>query len=299
MQFGVLSHDERNPQSAQQAWNEDLYEIMAADRLGYVEAWVTEHFGAPRLGMQPVADLFICKAAALTKRIRLGPGIRTLPLYHPVHVATEAAVCDHLTGGRYMAGFGAGGERGDTAMNLGLGSVSERHDRLYEAIDLILRCWTETEPFDFNGRFWQCRNVRVNPKPLQKPRMPAGLACSRAGQSLQVAAQRGLMPLIAFFDPPSVLKESTRIFSEAVEALGQPSRRADIRVPRFVYVSDSVKKARAEIQESMGPILEGRKREFPYQFENLVPPGGTLGDVTFDRMVDAGSIYIGDPDTVY
>jgi alkanesulfonate monooxygenase SsuD/methylene tetrahydromethanopterin reductase-like flavin-dependent oxidoreductase (luciferase family) len=107
------------------------------------------------------------------------------------------------------------------------------------------------------------------------------------------------MPLIAFFDPPSVLKESTRIFSEALEAAGLPPRRADIRIPRFVYVSDSVKKARAEIEASMGPILEGRKREFPYQFENLVPPGGTLDDVTFDRMVETGSIYIGDPDTVY
>ena len=56
----------------------------------------------------PSADLFICKAAALTKQIRMGPGIRPLPFFHPLQVATDCAVCDHLTDGRYIAGFGVG-----------------------------------------------------------------------------------------------------------------------------------------------------------------------------------------------
>ena len=50
----------------------------------------------------------ICKAAALTKQIRMGPGIRPVPFFHPLQLATDAAVCDHLTNGRYIAGFGVG-----------------------------------------------------------------------------------------------------------------------------------------------------------------------------------------------
>jgi alkanesulfonate monooxygenase SsuD/methylene tetrahydromethanopterin reductase-like flavin-dependent oxidoreductase (luciferase family) len=81
--------------------------------------------------------------------------------------------------------------------------------------------------------------------------------------------------------------------------VGRPARRADIRVARYVYVSDSVKKAKAELRETLGDILQRRKRGFAYQFESIIPPGGGLDDVTFDYMVDAGAIWVGDPDTVY
>src|SRR5436189_4130428 len=110
MEFGLLSLDERPNRVLADAWEEDLQEIVEADRLGFSEAWITEHFGPYRSNMLPLADLFIAKIAGLTKQIRLGPGIRALPLFHPVQVATGAAVCDHLSGGRYMAVSGAGGD---------------------------------------------------------------------------------------------------------------------------------------------------------------------------------------------
>jgi alkanesulfonate monooxygenase SsuD/methylene tetrahydromethanopterin reductase-like flavin-dependent oxidoreductase (luciferase family) len=297
MEFGIFSHDERHYTVPADAWDEDLKEIVAADRLGYAEAWITEHFGAPRPGLHPYANLFICKAAAVTKRIRLAPGIRVLPLYHPVHVATEAAVCDQLTHGRYMAGFGAGGERGDPAKDLGMGDGGERHERMYEAIDLIQRCWTEPQPFDYDGRFWQCTNVKINPRPLQQP-MPTALACSRSDSTLQFAGENGLMPLFGFYEPPSAFREMAEMFLAAGEAVGRLPRRADIRVPRYVHISDSVKKARAEVRDTLTPLLERRKRDFPWQFRRLVPPGGTLEDVTFDYLLEAGSIFVGDPDHV-
>src|SRR5207344_3096601 len=101
----------RHNKVARTSYQEDLDEIVVADRLGIEEAWISEHgtflnFQAP--DQLPSADLFICKAATLTKQIRMGPGIRPLPFFHPLQVATEAAVCDHLTDGRYMAGFGVG-----------------------------------------------------------------------------------------------------------------------------------------------------------------------------------------------
>ena len=299
MQFGLLSHDDRYTTSPADAWDADLREVILAERLGFAEAWITEHFGAPRPGLQQCPDLFICKAAALTKRIKLGPGVRSLPLHHPVHVATEAAVCDQLTRGRYLAGFGAGGEMGNTARRLGLGDVSERHERMYEAIDFILRCWAETEPFDWNGRFWQCKDVKINPRPYQQPRMPTAMAASRIGPTLPFAAERGLALLIGHYDPPAFLKQMVDIYIEAGEKVGRRPLRKDIRVARFVYVSDSVQKARAELRDTLGEILGRRKQGLPYQFQAIVPPGGTLDDVTFDYMVDIGAIWLGDPDTVY
>src|SRR5258708_28073712 len=111
MQIGLFSNGSRNNKVAKISYDEDLHEIIVADRLGMTECWISEHgtflnHKAP--DQLPSADLLICKAAALTKQIKMGPGIRPLPFFHPLQVATEAAVCDHLTDGRYLGGFGAG-----------------------------------------------------------------------------------------------------------------------------------------------------------------------------------------------
>ena len=111
MQIGLFSNGERLNQIAKATYDEDLAEVILADELGVEEAWISEHgtfirYQAP--DQLPCAELFICKATALTKQIRMGPGIRPLPYFHPLQVATDAAVCDHLTNGRYMAGFGVG-----------------------------------------------------------------------------------------------------------------------------------------------------------------------------------------------
>ena len=111
MQIGIFSNGNRNNKIAKQSYDEDLKEIIVADRLGMTEAWISEHgtflaFQAP--DQLPCADLLICKAAGRTQQIKMGPGIRPVPFFHPLQLATDAAVCDHLTGGRYLAGFGVG-----------------------------------------------------------------------------------------------------------------------------------------------------------------------------------------------
>lgn len=151
----------------------------------------------------------------------------------------------------------------------------------------------------YDGQFSQCRNVKVYPKPFQQPHMPVGLACSRAGQSLQFAAEKGLLPLIGHFDGAPFLREMIDIFLRANEAAGRPPRRRDIRIPRYVHVSDSGKKAKDEVRDSYMRMFERRKCEFPYQFDHLAPEGGTMDDITFDYMLDVGAIHVGTPDTVY
>src|SRR5947209_3152640 len=115
----MLSRNGRGGRIAAESWAEDLWDIVVGDRLGFQEAWISEHVLDRPQDRLPSADLFICKAAALTKRIRFGPGIRALPYFHPVQVAVEAATVDHLTGGRYMAGFG-GASGGSLFAQLGI-----------------------------------------------------------------------------------------------------------------------------------------------------------------------------------
>jgi len=153
MQIGVFSNGNRNNKVAKTTYDEDLAEIVLADRLGMKEAWISEHgtFLAHYTPDQlPSADLLICKAAALTAQIKMGPAIRPLPFFHPLQVATEAAVCDHLTGGRYFAGFGVGI---NVANNTQRGPIPADPRLMFrEAVDLILKAWEAPGPFDWNGR---------------------------------------------------------------------------------------------------------------------------------------------------
>lgn len=301
MEFGLFSNGERANKVAAYSWEEDLWEVLTAEKLGFTETWVAEHLGGRRPDAQPCADLFIMKAAALTKRMRFGPGIRPLPHYHPVQVAMEAAVCDHLTGGRYMAGFG-GGIGGTDSLFQQRGVPHDRKDSramAREAMDLIVKCWTEPAPFDFDGQYWQGRGIDVWPKPFQKPRMPVALAVTQTVSSAELAGRMGFLPLHSFHDVAASLREHTNAFVAGAKAAGRKPARSDIRVCRYIHVSDSVKKGKEEIRESIIPTIERRKRNFGWQFDKCLPPSGKLDDVTFDYLADSGVYFVGDPDTVY
>ena len=197
MRFGLFSNGNRNNKVAKLTYDEDLQEIIVADRLGIEECWISEHgtflaFQSP--DQLPCADLFICKAAALTKQIRMGPGIRPLPFFHPLQVATEAAVCDHLTGGRYMAGFGVGI---NVAKNTQRGPMrADPRVMFREAVDLILKAWTAPEPFDWNGEVWQGKDWHIIPQPMTE--LEVGIACSRTDSTVEFTAEKGFLPLMSW-----------------------------------------------------------------------------------------------------
>src|SRR3954469_14906116 len=169
MKLGLFSNGNRNNKVAKLTYDEDIQEIIVADRLGIEECWISEHgtflaFQAP--DQLPSADLLICKAAALTRQIKMGPAIRPLPFFHPLQVATDAAVCDHLTDGRYFAGFGVGI---NVANNTQRGRMpADPRVMFREAVELILKAWEAPEPFDWDGKVWQGKNWHIIPKPLTR-----------------------------------------------------------------------------------------------------------------------------------
>ena len=77
---------------------------MLADQLGFRDAFISEHHGEvpfiDKVDTIPAPELMICKAAALTRRIRMGAAVKLIHLHHPLDTAIQAAVVDHLLGGR-------------------------------------------------------------------------------------------------------------------------------------------------------------------------------------------------------
>ena len=109
-----------------------------------------------------------------TSSLPCSPAPRTTPrsscsgnsiaLYNPpVRVAEEFAMLDCISGGRLVAGFPVGTPM-DTVYCYGQNPATLR-EKYHEAHDLIMRAWTEPEPFAFDGDYTQLRYVNIWPRP--------------------------------------------------------------------------------------------------------------------------------------
>lgn len=161
-------------------WDLDVIEL--ADQLGYVEAWVGEHFTVP---WEPICapDLLLAQALLRTQQIKLAPGAHLLPYHHPVELAHRVAYFDHLAQGRFMLGVGASGIPGDWALYDVDGKNGEHREMTREALEIMLRIWTEDEPWEHRGKYWNANGIapmfeglmRRHIKPYQKPHPPIGV----------------------------------------------------------------------------------------------------------------------------
>jgi putative FMN-dependent luciferase-like monooxygenase len=114
-----------------------IEQIMHAEKAGLDSAWIAQHHFHEREGGLPAPFAFLGFVAARTSRIRLGTGIVTLPLEHPVRVAEDAAVLDLLCRGRFELGVGTGGNPSAFAA-FGLDSA-QRADIFARNLDLVRR----------------------------------------------------------------------------------------------------------------------------------------------------------------
>jgi limonene 1,2-monooxygenase len=302
MEFGLFSNGFRPATTAAQTYDEDIQEIVLADRLGFRDAYVSEHHGErPYIGRVdtiPAPDMLICKAAGLTSRIRMGSAVKLIHLHHPVDVATQAAVTEHLVGrGRYIFGFGTGFASPLFSEERGL-SFEDRHARMMETFEAVRTCWRSHEPFDLDGRFWQGKGLIALPKPMDPEGPPVAIA-SDSDPMIRLAAERGYTVLSAHLDTPARIRDRTARYVRFAREAGRANPLAGISVARLVYVADSRRQAlddlRAAVTFEVGVqaergFLAHLKRTFGVDVPN--------DERALDALVEAGLYLIGDADEV-
>lgn len=302
MEFGIFSNGFRPHTTASQTYAEDIAEIVLADQLGFRDAYISEHHGEPvyidKVDTLPVPELLMCKAAALTKTIRMGAAVKLIHLAHPVDTAIQAAVTDHVVGGgRFIFGFGSGFPSPLFANERGL-SYEDRHERLRESLDLILKCWSAKEPFDWDGKHWRGKGIVATPQPLNPPHMPMATATDTDAM-IDLCAARGYTQLMAQLEPASSIRRKGDRYAHAAKAAGRTLPLNNITVARYIYLADSRREAmddlRADINYELGyQTKRGLIRLIKSNYDI-----GIKGDeVTFDQLAEAGIYFLGDPDTV-
>ena len=129
--------------------------------------------GAPPLPRKYTVtyDPFVASAYALaaTSSLRVGTGIALVPQRDPITTAKEVASLDHLSGGRFDFGIGAGWNR-EEMVNHGV-DPRTRMKRMREHVLAMKAIWAEHEA-SFAGDFVSFERIWSDPKPLQKPHPP-------------------------------------------------------------------------------------------------------------------------------
>ena len=144
--------------------------VRQAEALGFDDGWLTEGILNPNFVLEPVS--YIAHLAALTETIRFGISVIILNHRNPIQLAKELATVDHLSKGRLTVGFGLGS---GTSLYPAFGIGQEKRvARFEEAMKVMTTLWTE-ERVTLDGRFWKLDNQGMQPRPLQKPRIPVFL----------------------------------------------------------------------------------------------------------------------------
>jgi alkanesulfonate monooxygenase SsuD/methylene tetrahydromethanopterin reductase-like flavin-dependent oxidoreductase (luciferase family) len=194
-----------------------LAQVELADRLGIDYAWAVEHHFLEEYSHCSASDVFLAAAAARTRRIRLGHGIRqVIPNYnHPARTAEAVAMLDLVSNGRAELGIGEGATR----LELGGFNIPAKEKRAMslEAAEQIANMMVMTPYPGFEGRFFRmpCRNVI--PKPLQKPHPPMWMACTNR-DTIKIAASLGLGALAFSFLDEAEARTWSRTYYDIIKS---------------------------------------------------------------------------------
>src|SRR5215475_13689842 len=167
MKLGVLQFfswpERRNPLPT--VFERALERIEIMDRTGYDAVWLAEHHFSD-FSVCPSVHMMGTLAAARTKRLRVGTAVSLAPFYHPLRLAEEVALLDHLSEGRVNWGAGRGFSSGEFAA-FGV-PVEESASRFRETVEVVLNAWTN-DKVRHRGQHYAFEDVEVLPKPLQAP----------------------------------------------------------------------------------------------------------------------------------
>lgn len=239
-------------------WSETLREdreaVILADRLGFHDAFIGEHL-TDRHENITNSLVFLASLICDTEQILLGTGTTNLSQQHPVLVAANSAMFDHMAAGRFILGISPGALPSDAEV---LGILDQdRNEMFAEAIDIITAIWESEPPYALakpGGRWTVSTEKTFNdemgvgmlPKPLQQPRPEiVGTVVAPFSKGVIAMGARNFHPLSANFLLPQWVATHWPNYVQGRESVGETAHAADWRVARTVFVADDAATARA------------------------------------------------------
>lgn len=306
----TLPNSHYDPQVGRRLYSDYLDQLIAAERLGYDGVCVEEHHQSA-YGTMPAPNLMAAWVAARTERIRIAIIGNSLPLQaNPLRTAEELAMLDVASGGRIVAGLVRG-----TGMDYYSSSANPAwsNERFWEAHDLIVRAWTESGPFPWQGQHFDLQFVNPWPRPLQQPHPPIWLPGTGALETVERAARRRY-PFVMVLAAHWFTKTAFDLYRRAAEECGYEVDRSQLGAAIPVYVGETDERAHREARPHVEWLFRCGLKVPPHHW---FPPGyltrksfaEMLGakaeydmkehwELTYDELLDQRYVIVGSADTV-
>jgi alkanesulfonate monooxygenase SsuD/methylene tetrahydromethanopterin reductase-like flavin-dependent oxidoreductase (luciferase family) len=285
MKFGVFDHMDESGVSLEQQFEERLKLIGSYDRLGFYAYHLAEHHGTP-LGLAPSPGIFMAAVSQRTRRLRFGPLVYSLPLYHPIRLIEEICMLDRLSGGRFDLGVG----RGVSPIEVGFYGVDPHAGsrQFPEALRLIKQGLTVDE-LTFSGEFYEFERVPMVLRPVQKPYPPLWYGVVSPEGTHWAALENAHMVTLLPTDGARAVIDR---YKTEWAGMGKPERSLPLRgVMRLVVLADTnsealhtAERAYASWLQHMRLLWDKHGMDFPLRLPSAIGP-----------MLEVGAAFAGTP----
>ena len=131
-------------------------------------------------------------AAQRTKKLKFLMLGNLVPLHNPLRIAEELAMADTMSRGRILSGFARGVPREYNVYGVSMG---ESRARFEEAVDIILKAWTEPK-FSYEGKFWSYKDIAIWPRPYTQPHPPVWVPFTGSKETIEWAGKHNFSAVI-------------------------------------------------------------------------------------------------------
>jgi alkanesulfonate monooxygenase SsuD/methylene tetrahydromethanopterin reductase-like flavin-dependent oxidoreductase (luciferase family) len=307
------------PERMQESLCSAYAELLHAARLGFDGICVTEH-SQSAYDISPNPDLLAAAVAYAAQAEGLDVAITVLgrslgKSREPLKIAEEYALLDCISGGRLIAGFPVGLSY-DANLNAAIPAVETR-ERYREHRELILKAWTEPQPFAWNGRFEKYGQVNVWPRPIQQPHPPIWIPGTGSPGTLKDILQRDFAFVYLSWDGPKLAgRQVFDRYWEMAEQQGRDRNPYRLAFLQVVAVSETDERAEKEYAKHLEKHYRSGLGTIPpaaFAVPGYVEPAGIeqmlrssggggmitrLRTATYKELVDSQVAIVGSPATV-
>jgi alkanesulfonate monooxygenase SsuD/methylene tetrahydromethanopterin reductase-like flavin-dependent oxidoreductase (luciferase family) len=274
LNFAIFDHLDSDGGPLGQFLEDRLRLLELIEQAGFQAYHLAEHHSTP-LGMASSPSVFLAAAIQRTRKIRLGPLVYVLPLYHPLRLYEEICMLDHLSGGRLTVGVGRGGA---LIEHQRFGIDPAVAPAMYqEAFAVLMRAF-ESEVLDFEGRFYNYKDYVIQVKPVQTPHPPIWYGAPNA-DAIAWAAPRGVN--VVSLGPGARARAISDRYREEWKKLGRDGGALPgIGITRHVVVADTDAEAKAianaaysRWRDAIGYLW--RRANLDFVLKDIYPPDFT------------------------
>jgi alkanesulfonate monooxygenase SsuD/methylene tetrahydromethanopterin reductase-like flavin-dependent oxidoreductase (luciferase family) len=292
-------------------YDEHIRLAQRLEELGWHSYFVIEHQNSP-VGRITAPSVYLTAVARATSRLRIGAMMWQLPFYHPIRLAQEVAMLDHLSRGRVEFGTGIGVHEHEF-IRWGV-DYYQRAAISEEVIQIVKLAWTQ-EQVTFDGEYFHFDEALPQPKPYQQPYPPIWAAV-HSDAAVEFAA-RNNYHVSQNLDTDEVVARKFDLYRKVWRECGHPGPMPRVFLQRSVHVAETDEQAHEEARQYIaqgavrvggGPIADtrigwgsnprgmGRDSDRP----DDAARGRTmqLAATSYEFNIDNGLALVGSPETV-